>query len=245
MSGSNDEQPPFSTGPVQYLQAASVGIQKQTGHQTLPSNSVTQGTALNHLSSHIATSGGQQGVNLTKESKPSGNRSLVPEISRHPVDTPNGCVVAKGLCNHVQQLIAEPVCNPNHGDCTSPDLLISDSPQVSATMIGKASDKTSNNHPPIHTKTNNSVTSSHSSIISTTTSSTKFTAQTVTHSVTNLNSPQNNLHKINREELENLQCSTKPNLPIINLKSGPQIIPSMSVSIYSSSTEVLKACRLV
>ncbi|KAF6072983.1 ubiquitously transcribed tetratricopeptide repeat containing, Y-linked [Phyllostomus discolor] len=243
MSGSNDEQPPFSTGPAQYLQAASVGIQKQTGHRTLPSNLVTQGAALNHISSHIATSGGQQGINLTKESKPSGNRSLVPEISRHAGDTPNGCVIAKGLSNHVQQLIAEPVCSPNHGDCTSPDLLISDSPQISATVIGKVSEKTSNNHPPVHTKTDNSVTSSHSSMISTTTSSTKSTAQTVTHSVIGLNSPQNNVHKVNREELENLQSSTKTNLPIISLKSGPQIIPSMSVSIYSSSTEVLKACR--
>ncbi|XP_053524164.1 histone demethylase UTY-like isoform X6 [Artibeus jamaicensis] len=243
MSGPNDEQPPFSTGPAQYLQAASVGVQKQTGPQTLPSNSVTQGAALNHLSSHIATSGGQQGINFTKENKPSGNRSLVPEISRHAGDTPNGCVVVKGLSNHIQQLIAEPVGSPNHGDCTSPDLLISDSPQISATNIGKASDKASNNHPPIHTKTNNSVTSSPSSIIFTTTSSTKSTAQTTTHSVTSLNSPQNNLYKINREELQSLQSSAKPNLPIISLESGPQIIPSMSVSIYSSSTEVLKACR--
>ncbi|XP_071076519.1 lysine-specific demethylase 6A-like isoform X4 [Desmodus rotundus] len=242
MSGPNDEQPPFSTGSAQYLQAPRVGFQKQTGHQTLPSNSVTQGAALNHLCSHIATSGGQQSINFTKENKPSGNRSLVPEINRHVGDTPNGCVVVKGLSNHVQQLIAEPVCSPHHGDCTSPDLLISDSPHISATMIGKASDKASNNHPPIHTKTN-FVASSPSSIISPTISSTKSTAQTTTHSVTSLNSPQNNLHTINREELDNLQSSTKPDLPVISLKSSPQIIPSMSVSIYSSSTEVLKACR--
>ncbi|XP_036098088.1 lysine-specific demethylase 6A-like isoform X9 [Molossus molossus] len=251
LSGPNDEQPSLSTGPAQYLQAASTGIQKQTGPRTMPDNSVTQGAALNHLSSHIATSGGQQGPTFTKESQPSGNRSLMPETSRHAGDKSNGCVVVKGLSNHVQQLTVEPVCGPIQGDCTSPNLLISDSSHISASLTGKASDvvvteacnKASNIHPAIHTKTNNSITSSSSSVIFTTTSFSKSTEQATTHSVTILNSLQNRLHTINREGLENLQSSKKPDLPVISLKPDPQIIPSLSMSIYSSSTEVLKACR--
>ncbi|XP_058571008.1 lysine-specific demethylase 6A-like isoform X2 [Neofelis nebulosa] len=250
LAGSHDEQPPFHTGPAQYLQAASTAIQKQTGHQTLPSNSVTQGAALNHLSSHIATSGGQQGITFTKESKPSGNRSLVPETSRQFGDTPNGCAGVKGLSNHVQQLMAEPVCNPNNGDSLSPNVQISDNPQMSALLIGKASDsegtgacdKVNNFHPTVDTKNSNSVVSSPSSVISTATPSPKSVEQTTTHIVPSLNSPHRS-NTLNGEGLENSQSSVKTDLPIISQKPGPHVIPSMSVSIYSSSSEVLKACR--
>ncbi|ELK07551.1 Histone demethylase UTY [Pteropus alecto] len=250
LSEPNDEQSLFSTGPAQYLQAAVTGIRKQTEVRTIPSNSVTQGDALNHFSSHIATSGGQQGITFTKESKSSGNRSLVPETNRHPGDVPNGCTVVEELSNHVQQLMAEPICSSNHGDCASPNLLISDNPQISALSIGKANDnvgtgacdKVNNIHPDVHTKANNSVASSPSSVISTSAPSPKSTGQTATHSVSSLNSPHSRLHTINREGLDNVQSSKKPDMPRVSHKPGPQIIPSVSVSIYSSSTEVLKAC---
>ncbi|XP_046505114.1 lysine-specific demethylase 6A-like isoform X4 [Equus quagga] len=248
LAGPNDEQPPFPTGSAQYLQESSTSIQKQTGHQILPSSSVTQGAALNHLSSHIATSGGQQGITFTKEGKPSGNRFLVPETSRQAGDTPNGCADVKGLSDRIQQLTTEPVCSPNHGESRSPNLLISDNPQISALLTGKANDsvgagacdKVNNIHPALHTKTNNSLASSPSSVISTATPSPKSAEQTATHSDTSLNSPNSRFHTINGERLENFK---KTDLPIISQKPGPQIIPSMSVSIYSSSTEVLKACR--
>ncbi|XP_036091578.1 histone demethylase UTY isoform X9 [Rousettus aegyptiacus] len=251
LSGPNDEQSLFSTGPAQYLQAAVTGIRKQTEVRTIPTNSVTQGDALNHLSSHIATSGGQQGITITKESKPSGKRSFMSETSRHAGDTPNGCTIVEELSNHVQQLMAEPVCNSNHGDCASPNLLISDNPQISTLFIGKANDnvgtgacdKVNNIHPDVHTKANNSVASSPSSVISTAASSPKSSGQTATHSVSSLNSPHSRLYTINREGLDNIQSSKKPDMPRVSHKPGPQIIPSVSVSIYSSSTEVLKACR--
>ncbi|XP_059944201.1 lysine-specific demethylase 6A-like isoform X1 [Mesoplodon densirostris] len=249
LAGSNDEQPSLSTGPAQYLQAASTSIQKQTGHRMLPSSS-TQGTAFNHLSSHIATSGGQRGITFTKESTSSGSRSSVPEISRHTGDTLNGCAHGKGLSNHVQQLMAEPVCNPNHGDSTSPNL-ISYNPQISTLLVGKGSDsmvtgacdKVNNIHPESHAKTNTSVASSPSSVISTTTPSPKSTEQTTTHGITSLNSAHIRLQTINGEGLENSQSSNKRDLPTISQKTDHHIIPSMSVSIYSNSTEVLKACR--
>ncbi|KAK2505344.1 hypothetical protein MC885_012981 [Smutsia gigantea] len=246
-AGHNDEQPTFSTGPAQYLQAANAGIRKLTGHRTLPSNLVIQGAVLSHLSSQIVTSGGQD-IIFTKENKPSGNISLVPETNRHARDS---CANVKGLANNVQQLMAEPVCSSNHGDCTSPNLMISDNPQISALLIGKANDsvgpgacdKVSNTPPGFYTKTNNSVASSPSSVISTSIPSPKSTEQTTIHSFTSLNSPHSELNTINGEGLEDLQSSKKTELSIISHQPGPQIIPSISVSIYSSSTEVLKACR--
>ncbi|XP_065757211.1 lysine-specific demethylase 6A isoform X7 [Phocoena phocoena] len=251
LAGPNGERPLSSTGPSQHLQAAGSGIQNQNGHPTLPSNSVTQGAALNHLSSHTATSGGQQGITLTKESKPSGNTSMMPEISRHAGETPNSTASVEGLPNHVHQVTADAVCSPSHGDSKSPGLLSSDNPQLSALLMGKANnnvgtgtcDKVNNIHPAVHTKTDNSVASSPSSAISTATPSPKSTEQTTTNSVTSLNSPHSGLHTINGEGMEESQSPMKTDLLLISHKPGPQIIPSMSVSIYPSSAEVLKACR--
>ncbi|XP_058146952.1 lysine-specific demethylase 6A isoform X8 [Dasypus novemcinctus] len=251
LAGPNGERPLSSTGSSQHLQAAGSGIQNQNGHPTLPSNSVTQGAALNHLSSHTATSGGQQGITLTKESKPSGNTSMVPETSRHSGETPNSTASVEGLPNHVHQVMVDAVCSPSHGDSRSPGLLSSDNPQLSALLMGKANnnvgtgtcDKVNNIHPAVHTKTDNSVASSPSSAISTATPSPKSTEQTTTNSVTSLNSPHSGLHTINGEGMEESQSPMKTDLLLVSHKPSPQIIPSMSVSIYPSSAEVLKACR--
>ncbi|XP_061856447.1 lysine-specific demethylase 6A isoform X15 [Colius striatus] len=250
LAGPNGERPLSSTGPSQHLQAAGTGIQNQNGHPATPSNSVTQGAALNHLSSHTATSGGQQGITLTKESKPSGNTSAVPETSRHSGETSNSTAGVEGLPNHVHQVTADAVSSPSHGDSKSPGLLSSDNPQLSALLMGKANnnvgtatcDKVNNIHPAVHTKTENSVASSPSSAISTATPSPKSTEQTTTNSVTSLNSPHSG-HTVNGEGLEDSQSPMKTDPPPISHKPSPQIIPSMSVSIYPSSAEVLKACR--
>ncbi|XP_021262865.1 lysine-specific demethylase 6A isoform X8 [Numida meleagris] len=250
LAGPNGERPLSSTGPSQHLQASGTGIQNQNGHPATPSNSVTQGAALNHLSSHTATSGGQQGITLTKESKPSGNTSAVPETSRHSGETPNSTAGVEGLPNHVHQVTADAVSSPSHGDSKSPGLLSSDNPQLSALLMGKANnnvgtgtcDKVNNIHPAVHTKTENSIASSPSSAISTATPSPKSTEQTTTNSVTSLNSPHSG-HTVNGEGLEDSQSPVKADPPPISHKPSPQIIPSMSVSIYPSSAEVLKACR--
>uniref|UniRef100_A0A8C3SRD3 [histone H3]-trimethyl-L-lysine(27) demethylase n=1 Tax=Chelydra serpentina TaxID=8475 RepID=A0A8C3SRD3_CHESE len=250
LAGPNGERPLSSTGPSQHLQAAGTGIQNQNGHPAMPSNSVTQGAALNHLSSHTATSGGQQGITLTKESKPSGNTSAVPETSRHSGETPNSTASVEGLPNHVHQVTADAVSSPSHGDSKSPGLLSSDNPQLSALLMGKANnnvgtgtcDRVNNIHPAVHTKTDNSVASSPSSAISTATPSPKSTEQTTTNSVTSLNSPHSG-HTVNGEGLEDSQSPMKADPPRISHKPSTQIIPSMSVSIYPSSAEVLKACR--
>ncbi|KAM9576288.1 lysine-specific demethylase 6A-like isoform 4-T4 [Trichechus inunguis] len=254
LAGPNGEQPLFSTGPSQYLQAVGTDIQNQNGHPTVPTDSETLGAAVSHLPSHIATSDGQQGITFTKESKQSGNISLVPETNRHAGETPHGQAGVKGLSNHVHQVTADAVSSPDNGDSTSPNVVISDNPQLSTLLVRKASDivdtgtcdKVSNIHSPTHTthtKTENSVASSPSSAISTATPSPKSTEQATTHNVSSLSSPHNGLNKINGEELEDSQSPSKTDLPLVTYKSSCQIIPSMSVSIYASSAEVLKACR--
>ncbi|XP_069873469.1 lysine-specific demethylase 6A-like isoform X6 [Dipodomys merriami] len=80
--------------------------------------------------------------------------------------------------------------------------------------------------------------------IATSATSPMSTDQTNIHTVTNFSSPPNGLPIINGEELENSQKSINVDLRRVNHKSHPQI-PSMSVSIYSNSAEVLKACRNV
>uniref|UniRef100_W5M1F1 [histone H3]-trimethyl-L-lysine(27) demethylase n=1 Tax=Lepisosteus oculatus TaxID=7918 RepID=W5M1F1_LEPOC len=257
LAGPNGERPFSSTGPSQHFQAVGTGIQNQVGHSTMPSNSLTQGAALNHLSSppHTATSGGQQGITLTKESKPSGNNTtLGPDINRHSGGTPNSTATVEGLPNHVHQVMADAVSSPSHGESKSPGVLSSDNPQLSALLIGKANnigdpgacEKVNNVHPAVHSsKTQeNSVASSPSSAISTATPSPKSTEQTTTNSVTSLNSPLGGLgHTVNGKGLEDSQSPMKVDPPSISHKPTLPLAPSSSVSIYPSSAEVLKACR--
>ncbi|KAK6485472.1 lysine-specific demethylase 6A isoform X1 [Huso huso] len=258
LAGPNGERPLSSTGTSQHFQAAGTGIQNQVGHPTTPSNSLTQGAALNHFSSppHTATSGGQQGITLTKESKPSGNNNAtsVPDISRHSGGTPNSTATVEGLPNHVHQVMADAVSSPSHGESKSPGVLSSDNPQLSALLIGKANniggsgtcEKVNNVHPAVHnSKTQeNSVAYSPSSAISTATPSPKSTEQTTTNSVTSLNSPPSGLgHKVNGKCIEDSQSPMKVDPPLISHKPNPPLAPSSSVSIYPSSVDVLKACR--
>ncbi|XP_077003273.1 lysine-specific demethylase 6A-like isoform X5 [Tamandua tetradactyla] len=249
MADPNGEHSLSHIGPSKYLQSAGLGIQNQNGHPSLPSNSVSQGHTVNHLSSLSATSG-EQGITLTKENKSAGNTSLVPDISRHGGESPTGCFSVKGLPHHLHQVITDVTFSPNHGESAPPNSLISDNPQLSALLIEKVNDsidpgtcdKANNIFPTIHTKTDNSVTSSPSSVISTATPSPKLNEQITTHSVTSLNSPHGGLHKNRGEGLEESLSQDKPDCPLISYKPCSQIIPSVSVSIYPSSAEVLKAC---
>ncbi|XP_063100569.1 lysine-specific demethylase 6A-like isoform X10 [Cavia porcellus] len=244
LAGPNDEQPLFPNGSTQYLRAA---VQNQNGLHKLPRNSAPQSHACSHLSSHLATSGGQEDITFTKERKSSGNRYLGSETSRHAGDTSNSCAGIRGLPNYVHQVTAVTISSHNHTGSVSPNLIIADNPQLSTLLMGEANDnmgiatseKVNNICPTIHAKSDNLL----SSAISTATPSPDSTEQARRHGVSSLKSTQSALHTINGEEPENLQSSTKVDLPVFSHKASPQIIPSMSVSIYSNSTEALKACR--
>ncbi|XP_030641677.1 lysine-specific demethylase 6A isoform X2 [Chanos chanos] len=249
MSGPNGHQPFPSTGTFQPTQAADAGVPNQVGHSTVASDLSAQEATLTHLSSPIspqsATSGGQQGMAHTKESKPSGNG--------HTAGMPNSTATAEGLPNHVHQGLADAAAAPP----ASPGVLSSDNPQLSALLKGKAnssnnskdhgaanvSTKINNVHPALHlgTKTQeNSLSSSPCSAMSTATPSPKSTEHPASlNSVNSLNSPT-----LNGRGSEDSQSPTKVESPLVcHRPKPPAIAPWSSVSIYPSSSGVLKACR--
>ncbi|KAJ8334047.1 hypothetical protein SKAU_G00413660 [Synaphobranchus kaupii] len=288
-AGPNGERPFSSAGNSQHFQAAGTGIRNQVGHSATLANSLAPGAAavaLNHLPSptHTATSGGQQGITLTKESKPSGNGgpALGPGGGRHSGETPSGTAAKEGLANHVHQAAAATGASdglPDPGpraESTSPGVLSSDNPQLSALLMGKANrdgpqgacEKVNNVHPALHgpKAQENSVASSPSSAMSTATPSPKsnsvsgLTSPTAgsANSVSGLTSPTagsaNSVSgltsptagsgpTVNGKGAEHSQSPVKVDPPVVSRKPALPITPSSSVSIYPSSTDVLKACR--
>ncbi|KAL6484961.1 hypothetical protein MHYP_G00070060 [Metynnis hypsauchen] len=249
LAGPNGERPAPSTGTSPPGQAASIGVLNQLGQSGTASGLSAQEAPLNHLPSppllHSATSGGQQGAAaLTKESKPSENG--------HSTWAPDSTATA-GLPNHVHQGLADAAAAEPH----SPGVLSSDNPQLSALLMGKANSsdnsndsgvvaagtKINNVHLALHmgSKTQeNSVASSPCSAMSTATPSPKSTEHHATqNSVGSLNSP-----KLNGKGLEDSQSPMKVDSPLVCHKRSPtSLAPWSSVSIYPSSSEVLKACR--
>uniref|UniRef100_A0A673L7T5 [histone H3]-trimethyl-L-lysine(27) demethylase n=1 Tax=Sinocyclocheilus rhinocerous TaxID=307959 RepID=A0A673L7T5_9TELE len=242
----NGEQPFSSAGTSQPTPAAGTGVPNQVGRSATASDTLAPEASHNHIpsprSSHSATSGGQQGMVHTKESKPSGNG--------HFAGTPNSTATAEGLPNHVHQGQADAA---GAKPC-SPGVLSSDNPQLSALLIGKANDsnhsncggltaagtKVNNIHPSLHPGLKvqeNSVASSPCSAMSTATPSPKSADH---HSTQNsVNSPT-----LNGKGLEDSQSPLKVASPLVCHKPmPPSFAPWSSVSIYPSSSDVLKACR--
>uniref|UniRef100_A0A8C2PVX1 [histone H3]-trimethyl-L-lysine(27) demethylase n=1 Tax=Cyprinus carpio TaxID=7962 RepID=A0A8C2PVX1_CYPCA len=248
-AGPNGEQPFSSAGTSQPTPAAGTGVPNQDGRSATASDTLAPEASHNHLPSpsspHSATSGRQQGMVHTKESKPSGNG--------HSAGTPNSTATAEGLPNHVHQGQADAA---GAKPC-SPGVLSSDNPQLSALLIGKANDsnnsncgglmaagtKVNNVHPSLHSglkAQENSVASSPCSAMSTATPSPKSADHHSTqNSVNSLNSPT-----LNGKGLEDSQSPLKVASPLVCHKPAPpSFAPWSSVSIYPSSSDVLKACR--
>uniref|UniRef100_A0A673MV32 [histone H3]-trimethyl-L-lysine(27) demethylase n=1 Tax=Sinocyclocheilus rhinocerous TaxID=307959 RepID=A0A673MV32_9TELE len=238
-AGPNGEQPSSSAGMSQPTPAAGTGIPNQVGPSATASGTLAQEASHNHLPSpsspHSATSGGQQGMVHTKESKPSGNG--------HSAGTPNSTATAEGLPNHVHH----GQTNAAGAKPCSPGVLSSDNPQLSALLIGKANDSNKSNGGGLTaagTKglkaQENSVASSPCSAMSTATPSPKSADHHSTqNSVNSLNRPT-----LNGKGLEDSQSPLKVASPLVCHKPKPHsFTPWSSVSIYPSSSDVLKACR--
>uniref|UniRef100_A0A672RX52 [histone H3]-trimethyl-L-lysine(27) demethylase n=1 Tax=Sinocyclocheilus grahami TaxID=75366 RepID=A0A672RX52_SINGR len=215
-AGPNGEQPFSSAGTSQPTPAAGTGVPNQVGRSATASDTLAPEASHNHIpsprSSHSATSGGQQSMVHTKESKPSGNG--------HFAGTPNSTATAEGLPNHVHQGQADAA---GAKPC-SPGVLSSDNPQLSAFL-----------HPGLKAQ-ENSVASSPCSAMSTATPSPKSADH---HSTQNsVNSPT-----LNGKGLEDSQSPLKVASPLVCRKPmPPSFAPWSSVSIYPSSSDVLKAC---
>lgn len=242
----NDEQPPFPTGSKGYLQEVTTAIQNQNGNQTLSQNSVPKEDAQNHFYFHISTSE-KKDSNCTKESKHSRSTFLNSISCRQ--GTSDICVNEKKHFHHFHQITSVSISSTNNEGSVSSSLILADNLQ-SSVMVRESFDnvvtgtcnKVINVHPAVHKQLDNHVASSLTSANSTGTLSSKFIDQKHTHIPTSI-CPHSGLpHTINRKWQENSEHSISVNL---GLRPSPQVIPLMSVSIYSTSTEVLKTCRLV
>ncbi|XP_064166423.1 lysine-specific demethylase 6A isoform X2 [Anguilla rostrata] len=255
-AGPNGERPFSSAGTPQHFQAAGPGVQNQVGHSGPAGGPAAPGAALNHRPSppHSATSGGQQGITLTKESKPSGNGD------RHSGETPNSTATAEGLPNHVHQAAAgagpaDAPPDPGRAEPESPGVLSPDNPPpLSALLTGKASSggaagpcgKVNNVHPALHGAPGapgSSAASSPASAMSTATPSPKSTEHAPANSAASLNSPSASRPTVNGKGPEDSRSPAKVDPPAVSRKPALPLTPSSSVSIYPSSSDVLKACR--
>ncbi|XP_035532309.1 lysine-specific demethylase 6A-like [Morone saxatilis] len=230
-------------------------------------------TTPNHLSSppHSATtsgvhtkdttpSGGKNGSNGSAAALPSGPEAAV----RHSGGTPlsPGTTRVQGLTNHVQPRVTDSSASLSQPGSPAPGVLSSDNPQLSALLKGKAnatsnddnnnysnhgepsSEKINNVHPDLH----GAAKPEQPLLLTTTTSSPHSADLHTTNSLSCLNSPSNTDSQgptVNGKGLGDSQSPLK-----VKPSGGAQrrtvpagLAPWSSVSIYPSSSEVLKACR--
>uniref|UniRef100_A0A8C7V8B2 [histone H3]-trimethyl-L-lysine(27) demethylase n=1 Tax=Oncorhynchus mykiss TaxID=8022 RepID=A0A8C7V8B2_ONCMY len=266
-AGPNGEHP-FSSSSSQ---AAGSGAQilNQVGHSTGPcpassssfSSLPQRAGAPNHLPSlplHPATT---TSVAQTKETTPSGSSSGLATTTGTPL-SPGTTAPMQGLANHIQQgaVTTDSSWSQSQTGSPSPGTLSSDNPQLSALLMGKASNKDVNNiHPGVHhggpkPLSERSVASSPLSAMSASTPSPPrcadhhpFTANSLTSLIS---SPSNSgttgtattTPQVNGKGLEDSRSPVRVE-PTGVSHSRPALAPWSSVSIYPSSSQVLKACR--
>uniref|UniRef100_A0A674EYD2 [histone H3]-trimethyl-L-lysine(27) demethylase n=1 Tax=Salmo trutta TaxID=8032 RepID=A0A674EYD2_SALTR len=239
-----------STHPLSHPQTP----HNQVGHSATPS---PRQQALNHLPSppsppHSATSGGAPGTPATKESTPLGNGPTA-TATKGPgeMTTANSTAAAESLSNHVQSAAGDGVTSnrsPHHS---------SDNPKGGDPTTSAPHKKINNIHPAV-----SSAASSPISAMSTATPSPKSTEPGQSTGPHGLNSPSttttaalssagpstvvngNGKGGISEDSQSPLKADPpatcrRPTPP--HARTPPS--SSSSVSIYPSSTDVLKACR--
>uniref|UniRef100_A0A8C2ZZ81 [histone H3]-trimethyl-L-lysine(27) demethylase n=1 Tax=Cyclopterus lumpus TaxID=8103 RepID=A0A8C2ZZ81_CYCLU len=197
---------------------------------------------------------------------PSGPESAV----RHSTGTPQSpsTTPAQGLTNHIQPRVAEGSASLSRPRSPAPGVLSSDNPQLSALLKGKAnatsnddnnnsnhggpsSVKINNVHPGLHgaaKPTSEKLAASSPLLAAAAAPSARSAGPHTTNSLSCLNSPSNTNSQgptINGKGPEDSQSPLK-----VEPSEGAQrhtvhggLAPWSSVSIYPSSSEVLKACR--
>uniref|UniRef100_A0A8C7CEX2 [histone H3]-trimethyl-L-lysine(27) demethylase n=1 Tax=Oncorhynchus kisutch TaxID=8019 RepID=A0A8C7CEX2_ONCKI len=221
-----------STHPLSHPQTP----HNQVGHSAAPS---PRQHALNHLPSppsphHSATSGGAPGTPATKESTPLGNGPAA-TATKGPGETTtaNSTAAAESLSNHVQSAAGDGGTSnrsPHHS---------SDNPKGGDPTTSAPHKKINNIHPAV-----SSTASSPISAMSTATPSPKSTEPGQTTGPHGLNSPSTTTGGISEDSQSPLKADPpatcrRPTPP--HARTPPS--SSSSVSIYPSSTDVLKACR--
>uniref|UniRef100_A0A3P8TVU6 [histone H3]-trimethyl-L-lysine(27) demethylase n=1 Tax=Amphiprion percula TaxID=161767 RepID=A0A3P8TVU6_AMPPE len=212
-------------------------------------------------------SGGNNGSSGAAATLPSGPEAAI----RHSGGTPHspGTAPAQGLTNHVQPRVTDSSTSLSQPGSPAPGVLSSDNPQLSALLKGKAnttsnddnsnysnhggpsSEKINNVHPGLHgaakPASEHSVASS--PLSATATPSPRPADPHATNSLSCLNSPSNSNSQgpvtLNGKGPEDSQSPLKvePSGGAHKHAVPAGLAPWSSVSIYPSSSEVLKACR--
>uniref|UniRef100_A0A8C7JKM7 [histone H3]-trimethyl-L-lysine(27) demethylase n=1 Tax=Oncorhynchus kisutch TaxID=8019 RepID=A0A8C7JKM7_ONCKI len=267
-AGPNGEHP-FSSSSSQ---AAGSGAQilNQVGHSTGPcpassssfSSLPQRAGAPNHLPSLPLHSATTTSVAQTKETTPSGSSSGLATTTGTPL-SPGTTAPMQGLANHIQQgaVTTDSSWSQSQPGSPSPGTLSSDNPQLSALLMGKATTmdnniKVNNIHPGVHLGgpkplSERSVVSSPLSAMSTSTPSPPrcadhhpFTANSLISSPSNSGTTgtATTTPQVNGKGLEDSRSPVRVE-PTGVSHSRPALAPWSSVSIYPSSSQVLKACR--
>uniref|UniRef100_A0A674CPN6 [histone H3]-trimethyl-L-lysine(27) demethylase n=1 Tax=Salmo trutta TaxID=8032 RepID=A0A674CPN6_SALTR len=266
-AGPNGEHP-FSSSSSQ---AAGSGAQilNQVGHSTGPcpasSSSPQRAGAPNHLPSLPLHSATTTSVAQTKETMPSGSSSGLATTTGTSLSSGTTAPM-QGLANHIQQgaVTTDSSWSQSQPGSPPPGALSSDNPQLSALLMGKATTmdnniKVNNIHPGVHhggpkPLSERSVASSPLSAMSASTPSPPRCADhhpLTANSLTSLiSSPSNSgttgtattTPQVNGKGLEDSRSPVKVE-PTGVSHSRPALAPWSSVSIYPSSSQVLKACR--
>uniref|UniRef100_A0A3Q3DK63 [histone H3]-trimethyl-L-lysine(27) demethylase n=1 Tax=Hippocampus comes TaxID=109280 RepID=A0A3Q3DK63_HIPCM len=229
-AGPNGEPPFSSSSSSSFPQTAfsSSAILNQVGHSS--------GSTPNHLSSppHSTTTSGLH----TKDNAPSGGNTgagatlpLGPDTTTGVIPSPPSATPAQGLTNHIQLRVTDKPGSPASG---APTL---DNPPFSALLKGKANNTTTTND-----DNNNS-----SSPMSTTTTTTTTTT-TAVHSSNSLSCLKSQTDSqgptVNGKEDSRSPQKVGTSEGALHRHLAPAgLAPWTSVSIYPSSSDVLKACR--
>ncbi|XP_070831336.1 lysine-specific demethylase 6A isoform X3 [Chaetodon trifascialis] len=211
-------------------------------------------------------SGGKNGSNGAAATLASGPETAV----RHSAGTPlsPSTTPALGSTNHIQPRVTYSSANLSQPGSPAPSMISSDNPQLSALLKGKAnatsnddnnnyshhgepsSEKINNVHPGLHGAAKSVSEQSVASVplLATATASPCSADPHTTNSLPCLNSPSSTNSQgptVNGKGLEDSQSPLK-----VQPSGGAQrctvpagLAPWSSVSIYPSSSEVLKACR--
>lgn len=256
-----------SSGPCTASSSASslspTSPQTTPNHLSSPPHSAT--TSGVHTKD-TTPSGGNNGSNGAAAALPSGPKAAV----RHSAGTPlsPGTTPAQGLTNHVQPRVTDSSASLSQPGSPAPGVLSSDNPQLSALLKGKAnatsnddnnnysnhggpsSEKINNVHPGLHgaAKPTSEQSVASSPLLATATPSPRSADPHTTNSLSCLNSPSNTNSQgptVNGKGPEDSQSPLKvePSAGAHKHTVHAGLAPWSSVSIYPSSSEVLKACR--
>ncbi|XP_053185250.1 lysine-specific demethylase 6A isoform X2 [Scomber japonicus] len=255
-----------SSGPCTASSSASslspTSPQSTPNHLSSPPHSAT--TSGVHTKD-TTPSGGNNGSSGAAATLPSGPEAT----ARHSAGTPlsPGTTPAQGLTNHVQPRVTDSSATLSQPGSPAPGVLSSDNPQLSALLKGKAnttsnddnnncsnhggpsSEKINNVHPGLHgaAKPVTEHSSASSPLSATATPSPRSADPHATNSLSCLNSPSNTNSRptVNGKGPEDSQSPMKvePSAGTHRHTIAAGLTPWSSVSIYPSSSEVLKACR--